>query len=309
MVTDNFSGSMMERFGLTYPVLKGIKPDIIALSMSCWGATGPERDYRAYDPNFAALSGLYDLTGYPDGQPSLSGGRGRLDLFSGAALAFCVAAALVHRTITGEGQFIDLSQWEATNCLIGEAFLDYFMNGRSPTRTGNRDTIMAPHNCYRCRGEDKWVSIAVATDEEWQALCRAIGRPGLAGDERFADAASRWKNQDELDRLISQWTVNYTHYEVTDILQKAGVAAFPSMSREELARDPHLMERGAFVEVAHPEAGLKTFLAPPWRLSATPAEISRHSPLLGEHNEYVFCDLLGMTVEEFAVLVAENVIY
>jgi len=309
VVTDNFSGSMMERFGLTYPVLKGINPDIIALSMSCWGASGPERDYRAYDPNFAALSGLYDLTGYADGMPSLSGGRGRLDLFAGAALAFCVAAALVHRALTGEGQFIDVSQWEATNCIIGDAFMDYFMNGRSPTRTGNRDSLMAPHNCYPCRGDDKWVSIAIATDTEWEAFCHAIGKPDWLSDERFSHAESRWHNQEELDGLVSRWTANYTHYEVTDILQRAGVAAFPSLSREELSRDPHLLERDAFVEVAHPEAGTHTFLAPPWKLSDTPAETTRHSPLLGEHNEYVFCELLGMPMEEFAVLVGEGVIY
>ena len=309
VVTDNYTGSMMERFGLTYPVLKEIKPDIIALSMSGWGASGPERDYRAYDPNFAALSGLYDLTGYPDGMPSLSGGRGRLDLTTGAALAFCVAAALIHREGTGEGQFIDISQWEVANCVIGDSFMDYFMNQRSPTRMGNRDDVMAPHNCYRCQGEDKWVSIAIATNEEWQAFCHTVGKPEWISDPRFADAQSRWQNQSDLDSLISQWTINHTHYEVAEILQRAGVAAFPSMSREELACDPHLIERGAFVEVEHPEAGRQTFLAPPWKLSATSAEITRHSPLLGEDNEHVFCDLLGMPVEEFATLVGDGIIY
>ena len=309
VVTDNYSGSMMERFGLTYPVLKEIKPDIIALSMSGWGASGPERDYRAYDPNFAALSGLYDLTGYPDGMPSLSGGRGRLDLTTGAVLAFCVSAALIHRARTGEGQFIDISQWEATNCIIGDAFMDYFMNQRSPTRMGNRDDFMAPHNCYRCKGDDKWVSIAIATDEEWQAFCHTVDKPDWISDPRFADSTTRWQNQSELDTLISQWTINHTHYEVAEILQRAGVAAFPSMSREELAHDPHLIERGAFVEVEHPEAGRKTFLTPPWKFSATPAEITRYSPLLGEDNEYVFCELLGMPVEEFATLVGEGIIY
>jgi len=309
VVTDNYSGGMMERFGLTYPDLKKIKPDIIALSMSGWGAYGPERDYRAYDPNFAALSGLYDLTGYPDGEPSLPGGRGRLDLCTGAVLAFCVAAALIHREGTGEGQFIDISQWEVANCVIGDAFIDYFMNQRSPTRVGNRDNFMAPHNCYRCKGDDKWVSIAIATDEEWQAFCHAIAKPELIGDHRFADATTRWQNQSELDILISQWTIDHTHYEVTEILQRVGVAAFPSMSREELAHDPHLIERGTFMEVEHPEAGRQTFLAPPWKLSATPAEIARHSPLLGEDNEYVFCELLGMSVEEFATLVGDGIIY
>jgi len=309
VVTDSFSGTMMERFGLDYPALKEVKPDIVAVSMSGWGASGPERDYRAFDPNFAALSGLYDLTGYPDGMPGLPGGRGRLDLTTGAVLAFCVAAALVHRAGTGEGQSIDISQWEVANCVIGDAFMDYFMNGRSPSRVGNRDSVMAPHNCYRCQGEDDWVSIAVATDEEWQALCQAIDAPELASDPWFSSAEGRLKNQEEIDSLVTRWTLGHTHYEATEILQRAGIAAFPSLSREELACDPHLLERGAFVEVAHPEAGVNTFLAPPWRLSATPAEITRHAPLFGEDNEYVFCELLGMPLEEFATLVGEGIIY
>ena len=311
VVTDNYSGGTMERFGLTYSELKKIKPDIIALSMSGWGAYGPERDYRAYDPVFPALSGLNDLTGYPDSQPCalLSANSGRFDLTNGTALAFCVMAALIHRARTGEGQFIDISQWEVANCVIGDTFMDYFMNQRNPNRMGNRDNFVAPHNCYRCKGGDKWVSIAITTDEEWQAFCLTVGKPEWISDPRFADATSRWKNQEEIDNLISQWTINHTHYDVTEILQRAGVAAFPSMSREELAHDPHLIERGAFVEVEHPEAGRQTFLTPPWKLSATPAEITKHSPLLGEDNEYVFCDLLGMPVEEFATLVGEGIIY
>ena len=309
IVSDNYSGGMMERFGLTYPDLKKIKPDIIAISMSGWGAYGPERDYRAYDPIFAALSGFYDLNGYPDGEPGRSDSRGRLDLSTGTALAFCLTAALMHRHSTGEGQFIDLSEWEAMICVLGDAYVDYFMNQRSPTRVGNLDNYMAPHNCYRCQGDDKWVSIAIATDEEWQAFCHAVGKPEWSADPRFTNARNRWQNQSELDGLITQWTINHTHYEATQKLQKVGVAAFPSMSREELAHDPHLIERNVFVEVEHPEAGRQTFLAPPWKLSATPAEITRHSPLLGEDNEYVFCELLGMSVEEFATLVGDGIIY
>ncbi|MCK4722152.1 MAG: CoA transferase, partial [Dehalococcoidia bacterium] len=182
IVSDNYSGGMMERFGLTYPDLKKIKPDIIAISMSGWGAYGPERDYRAYDPIFAALSGLYDLTGYPDGEPGRSDNRGRLDLSAGTALAFCLMTALIHRQSTGEGQFIDLSEWEAMICVLGDAYVDYFMNQRNPTRMGNLDNFIAPHNCYRCQGEDKWVSIAIATDDEWQAFCHAAGRPEWTAD-------------------------------------------------------------------------------------------------------------------------------
>ena len=309
VVTNNFAGGAMERMGLDYTVLAEIKPDIIIVSMSGFGEFGPDKEYRGYDPIFRALSGLTDLTGYPDAPPGRAGASGHADLVNGGALAFAVLAALEYRAKTGNGQFIDISQWEIMNCNIGDAYMDYFMNQRSPTRMGNRDDFMAPHNCYRCRGDDKWVSIAIATDEEWQAFCQAIGNPEWMSDQRFSDAHSRWQNQQELDSLISQWTIDHTHYEVTEILQRAGVAAFPSMSQEELAHDPHLIERGSFVEVDHPEAGRHTFLAPPWKLSATPAEITKHAPLLGEDNEHVFCELLGMPIEEFAILVGEGIIY
>ena len=309
VVTDNYSGGTMEGFGLAYPDLKEVKPDIIVISMSGWGAYGPERDYRAYDPVFAGLSGFFDLTGYPDCPPGKAGSFGRCDLSCGNAFALCILTALIHRAKTGEGQFIDLSQWEVMNCNVGDAYMDYFMNQRSPTRVGNLDESMAPHNCYRCRGEDSWVSIAIATDAEWQAFCQAVGKSEWIGDARFSDAESRWQNQKELDGLISQWTINRTHYEATEILQRVGVAAFPSLKREELPHDPHLVERGAFVEVEHPEAGRHTCLAPPWTLSATPVDITNHAPILGEANEYVFCELMGMPIEEFATLVGEGVIY
>jgi len=309
VVTDNYAGGMMERFGLGYEVLKTVKPDIIQISMSGWGAYGPERDYRAYDPVFAGLSGFFDMTGYPDSPPGKVGSFGRCDLSCGNAFTLCILAALIHRAKTGQGQFVDVSQWEVMNCNMGDAYVDYFMNQRSPTREGNRDELLAPHNCYRCQGEDRWVSIAIGNDEEWQAFCQALGRPEWIGDPRFSGTEGRQQHREDLDSLITEWTVSRTNYEVTEALQRVGVAAFPSLSREELPHDPHLTERGAFVDVVHPEAGSNTCVAPPWRFSSTPADITTHAPLLGEANEYVFLELLGMPVEEFAVMVGEGVIY
>lgn len=309
VVTDNYAGGMMERFGLAYSDLREVKPDIIVISMSGWGAYGPERDYRAYDPVFAGLSGFYEMTGYPDRAPGKVGSFGRCDLSCGNAFTLAILAALIHRAKTGEGQFIDVSQWEVMNCSMGDAYMDYFMNQRSRSRVGNRDEWMAPHNCYRCLGEDKWVSIAVATDDEWLSLCHAVGRPELADDPRFCDMQSRWRNQEELDGLISEWTADRTHYEAARALQQAGVAAFPSLSRRELYEDQHLQQRGAFVEVEHPEAGTHTFVSPPWKMSATPADIGGHAPLLGQDNEQVFLELLGMPLEEFAILVGDGILY
>ncbi len=193
--------------------------------------------------------------------------------------------------------------------LNGDALMDYLMNGRVQTRKGNRDDRMAPHNCYRCRGDDNWVSIAVANDEEWRALCQAMGKPELAEDERFSQAEPRWRNQEALDVVIGEWTKDQDYYDVTRDLQAVGVAAAPSLSNKGLVEDPHLKARGTFVEVEHPVLKKDWVMAPPWRLSETPAAIRRHSPLLGEHNHQVFGELLGMSPEEIARLEQEEVIY
>jgi len=219
-----------------------------------------------------------------------------------------VLAALCYRQRTGQGQYLDLSVRDAVSCHIGDVLLDYTMNRRDQGRRGNRDDTMAPHNCYRCRGDDKWVSIAVATDEEWRSLCRAMGKPELAQDERFAEAYMRWQNQDELDRIIAEWTLNHSHYEVMEILQRASVAAVPSLNCEEIYTDPHFKTRGFVKEIEHPERGKQVVTGPPWRLSVTPTKIET-SPVMGQHNDYVFGELLGVSQSEIAALKAEQVIY
>jgi benzylsuccinate CoA-transferase BbsF subunit len=168
---------------------------------------------------------------------------------------------------------------------------------------------MAPHNCYRCRGEDHWISIAVANDGEWRALCRVMGKPELAEDERFSAAERRLRHQEELDRIIGEWSRDKDDYELMHELQKAGVAATPSLSSKALFEDPHLAARGTFLQVDHPLLGKDWVLSPPWRLSATPARIRRHAPSLGEHTERIFGELLGMSPEEIEALKKEEVIY
>lgn len=307
VVADNFRPRVMDRLGLGYPVLREIKPDIIMVSASSHGAHGPESGYAGYAVTMGPLSGLSQVTGYAGGPPVIM--RSSADLRPGTAAAFATLAALNYHQETGEGQFIDFSAREAISCGIGEVIMDYTMNGRVHSRNGNRDDIMAPHNCYRCQGEDKWVSIAVSNEEEWEALCQAMGNPAWTKEERFGDQFSRWQNQEELDELIEAWTINYTHYEVTGMLQGVGVAAAPSFSNEELFNDPHCQERECFASVNHPEEGELYVLSTPWKFSATPAKVTAAAPLLGEHNEYVFSELLGMPEEEISRLVAEKVLY
>lgn len=306
-VAENFRPGVMDRLGLGYKALAQVKPDLVYLSSSTSGRGGPEQGYIGYAPNFAALGGHAHLTGYPDGPPAALSGC--VDLTSATTAAFILMAALYHRQQTGGGRYIDMSSRETMTVLLGDAILGYAMTGRVPLRQGNRDLIMAPHNCYRCRGEDKWVSIAIGTEEEWQALCRAMGRPELAQDGRFTDAYQRWLHQEELDDFIAAWTDNYTHYEVMKLLQKAGVAATPSLTSEELFQDPHTRARGLFLETHHARMGRRVVMGPPWRFSQCQPPPLRSAPLLGQHNELVFGELLGLPRQEIARLIEERVIY
>ncbi len=306
VASENMRPGAMNKLGLGYEELKKVKSDIIMLSSSAFGSEGPLNRYGGYAPSFAAYSGLTHLTGYSDGPPNPM--TGSTDLMSATTSAFAILTALVHRQETGRGQYIDLSSVESLAVFTGDAIMDFVMNGRVQTRSGNRDRIMAPHNCYRCRGNDKWVSIAIATDEEWAAFCSVAGNPEWAGDTRFADGYSRWKNQDELDKLVTVWTLEHTHYEVTHLLQKVGVPAMPSLSNEEIFADPHFRERGLAAEVEHPAMGKQVVLGPPWKLSETPARVTSASPLLGQHNDYVFGELLGMASPDVQRLIEEEVI-
>jgi benzylsuccinate CoA-transferase BbsF subunit len=172
---------------------------------------------------------------------------------------------------------------------------------------GNRDVIMAPHGCYPCKGEDKWVVIAVSNDEEWKSLCRVMGNPAWSKDEKFSDQYNRWKNQDELNTFVAGWTKKFTHYEVMHKLQKVRVAAGASLNIEEVINDPHSKERGVFVEQNHPVAGKTIVYRSPWTSALTATEAP--APCLGEHNDYVFKELLNMSDEDVAKLVNDKVIY
>ena len=306
VAVQNMRPGAMDRLGLGYEDLKKVKPDIIYLSSSACGATGPEKGYIGYAPTFGALGGAVHLTGYPDAAPQQM--MGAIDLRSAATSAFAILAALCYRQRTGEGQLIDLSSQETISALIGDAIMDYTMNGRNRTRKGNSDEVMAPHNCYRCL-DGKWVTIAIATEEEWKAFCSAIGDPDWTKDHRFSDAYGRQRNQDELDKHVEEWTINHTPYQVMRILQKAGVAAFPSVNSKDLSADRHLKERGMFQRADHPVMGKRIVVAPHWKLSDTPARPCRHAPLFGEHNEYVFGELLGMRLEEINELKEKGIIY
>ncbi|MBI2847117.1 MAG: CoA transferase [Chloroflexi bacterium] len=302
VVIENYSPRVMKNFGLDYAVLRQVKPDIIMISLSGFGANGPYRDYVAYGANIEPMSGLSSLTGYKDGSPTRTG-IPYADPVAAFHAAFAVMAALEYRKRTGKGQHIDLAQYETLTRFIGEAILDYSMNKRAPKRGGNRHSFMAPHGAYRCSGEDSWVAIAASSDEEWQALCKCMDMPELINDTRFVDSHSRYKNQDILNEKVNQWTSRHDKYYVMNLLQKAGVAAGAVLTGKDLFQDPHIKARGFFEEVTHPEVGTYPHHGVSVKLSRTPCHIRMPAPLLGEHNKYVLSELLGIPtrdIESFA---------
>lgn len=309
IVADNFTPGVLEKYGLGYDDLSKIKPDIIVVSLCFAGHTGPLKGTRGYAPIITSLAGLDSIVGYPDERIPCGPRFAYGDHVAALHGALAMLIALVHRNRTGEGQYIDISEWEATTSLLGEPLMEYIMNSRVPGPRGNRDMIMSPHGYYPCKGEGQWVSIAVKTEEEWLSFCQATGNLSWAEDERFCDRYSRLLNQDALDKLVGQWTSQHTPREVTEILQQGGVAAAPFLISREQYEDPHFHERGLFVEVEHPKSGVETFYGIPLKLGDTPGAVRSSGPMLGQHNEYVFKGLLGMPDREFNALVEEKVIY
>ncbi len=234
IVADNFAAGVMEKLGLGYERLRRFKPDLIMISMSGYGQTGPYKGFVGYGPPASAASGMFFGTGYEGGDPGEIG-VSYPDPNAGVFGAFALIAALTHRALTGEGQFIDQSQLETALVMMPEGLLEYEVNQREPVRAGNHDRVMSPNECYRTAGDDQWVSIAVGNEAEWQALCTAMARPNLAQDPRFATAALRKQNEAALDRIITEWTSGRDRWEITKTLQAAGVAAFPAMSNKDLA--------------------------------------------------------------------------
>ena len=309
IVVENYTSRVMKNFGLDYPVLRGINPRIIMIALPAHGGTGPWEDFTGYGYSIEQTAGIPQLTGYPDGLPKTMA-WGFTDPIAGVNGASAVMFALLHRQMTGKGQYIDLSQVEALTSMIGDAMVDWSMNRRIPSRRGNRHPFMAPHGYYRCKGPDTWVGIAVSNDKEWEAFCETIGDPPWTEADEFADCLSRIENQDELDRLVEEWTVQHDPYEVMHTLQNAGVPAGAVLHASELLVDPHLTERGTYQIVDRAVVGSHPYLLPsaPERFSKCPARIRRPAPLLGQDNDYVLKRLLGMSDKEVQDLADEHII-
>ncbi|MFH1652010.1 MAG: CoA transferase [Chloroflexota bacterium] len=306
-VVENFTPRVMANWGLDYPRLREVKPEIIMVSLSLMGQTGPWRDYAGFGPTVHAFSGLTALTAFPGGPP-VGPGFAYADHVAGLFASLALTGALEQRRRTGKGQHVDLAEVEAVVSVLGGAVADCSRSGREPVTQGNRSPAAAPRDVYRCRGRDRWCAVSVPDETAWRGLKAALGRPAWAEEARFATPEARQENQEELDGLISAWTATRTAVQVMRTLRRHGVPAGVVQSAADLARDPHLKARGFFVSLPHPGLGETVADASPLRFSRTPAAYRRAAPLPGQDNDAVFRGLLGLTKAETAALRRQGVI-
>ncbi len=310
VVAENFTSRVMEKWRLTYNHLQQVKPDLVMISLSMQGRTGPHRDALGFGTVLQAAAGLAYLTGWPDRPPSIPGVAytdWTTPLFGLVALL----AALDYRQRTGQGQYIDVSNLEASVHCLDTAILDYTVNGRLQSRAGNEWMVgdlpgAAPHGVYRCLGTNRWCAIAVVNDRDWQRFCEVLGHPPWTQDARFATVLSRVKHRDELNALVEAWTSQQPVAEVMTRLQMAGIAAGVVQNAADLACDRQLDHRGQAIFLEHPEVGVQRYDAPAFQLAASPAQ-PRPVPTLGQHNAYVYQGLLGLSEAEYEALEAEGV--
>jgi crotonobetainyl-CoA:carnitine CoA-transferase CaiB-like acyl-CoA transferase len=307
IVLENFTPGVMEKWGLGYEELKQLKSDIIMVRQSGFGTYGPYVHQPAFGMILAAIAGLPNFIGWPNGLPLPVGISAYTDSIGPRFASAALIAALDHRDKTGEGMFLDISHFETTIYFLLPAVLDYVANGRKPKRIGNASHSAAPHGVYRCQGDDRWCAIAVLNDEEWKSFCNVIDKPELVEDPRFQTSFDRVKNRDELDRMVNEWTVHLTAEEVMVKLQSVGVPAGVVKNGADIYNDPQLRHRNYFWELKHPEMGPFTHLGQSFVLSKTPAEARRPSPCLGEHTESICKEFLNMSDDEFAQLSQKGV--
>jgi crotonobetainyl-CoA:carnitine CoA-transferase CaiB-like acyl-CoA transferase len=315
VVAEGFSPGVLERWGLGYEEQKKIRPDVIYVKQSGMGAFGTYGRFRAVGPIAAALSGMTEMSGLPSPAQPAGWGYSFLDWFGAYSMALSVLAALYHRDVTGEGQWIDASQTEAGIMLTQVPVLDHSAHGRAYERTGNRDAYqqIAPQGIYRCAGDDRWIAVTCATQAHWEALAGVAGQPGWLTDPRFADMVGRRKHHDELDGLITAWTADLEPYELMHRLQAAGVpAGVCQTAGDRCDSDPQLAHLGWLFELTGTRIGRWPLAGMPVKMSASPPYLGgrgdRAAPLYGEDNTAILGGLLGLSDEEIAALTEQGVL-
>ncbi|OGO50557.1 MAG: hypothetical protein A2148_02670 [Chloroflexi bacterium RBG_16_68_14] len=317
----NMTPRIIERWRLTYDELVKVRPDIIAAYQPMQGFDGPHRDFLGFGAVLGPITGFNHLTGFPNRPPTGLGTNYPDYVINPIHTLTAILAALRYRRRTGRGQRIELAQIESAVAALAPAVMDCTVNGRSQTRAGNRLPHAAPHGAFRCQGikvptpfgeqdEQRWCVIACFNEGQWSALRTAMGDPAWARDGRFATLPGRKQHEDELEQRIEQWTAQRSPEEVMETLQASGVpAAVVQNARDCLESDPHLRERSYYVYLDHPEAGRTAYDGPGFRLSKTPAQYRTPAPCLGEHNQQVCKEILGLSDDEIADLIVEQVLH
>jgi crotonobetainyl-CoA:carnitine CoA-transferase CaiB-like acyl-CoA transferase len=306
VAAESFRAGVMKRLGLGFDDLRAVKQDVILLSLSSCGQNGPDSHFAGYAPLFGAWGGLGWMTGYADGPPVEM--RHVMDHSAGVHAAVATMGALHQRRRTGKAQHIDLAAREVASAMIGDALVQASL-GQTPVRPGNKHLSMAPHGVYATMQPDRWLTLAVRSDIEWQALVRELDRPAASSDPRFATTQARLRHSDELDALLTQWLAVCNADDTAERLQRAGACAHVSWSTQDIADDPHLRARGATTEVSGPDIPPRLAVGAPARFSKTDAVgIRRLTPKLGQDENYVFGELLGLSSAQRADLEKREVI-
>ena len=306
VVGESFTAGKMEKHGLGYEDLKKIKPDIIMFRTCAHGKTGPLSVQPSTGFSLTTLSGFNSMCSWPD-RPSSPVSGPYTDFIAPLFGGLAIVAALDYRRRTGKGQCSDLSQHEAVINFVTPIMLDYDVNQRELTPTGNQYAYAAPHGAYRCKGDDRWCAIAVFTDEDWDRFCNVIGNPVWTKEKKFSTLLNRVKNHHELDTFVEEWTINFKAEEVMEMMQAAGVPAGVVSNAQDLFEDPQLKHYHHFHELDHPAMGKCAFYqGPGFRLSEADYEVAR-PPLLGEHNEYVYTEILGIADDDFVKWMQDGV--
>jgi crotonobetainyl-CoA:carnitine CoA-transferase CaiB-like acyl-CoA transferase len=315
VVAENFSPRVMGNLGIDYEALRQIRPDLVMISLSAYGGSGPWRNTLGIGGTVEPTSGQSSLLGYRDSQP-LNSGQMLPDPVGGYYGYGAIVTALLHRARTGEGQYIDLSMQEANNTFIGDAQLEYELTGNVRGRLGNRHLTFTPHGIYPAlsdggNGSDgvhgRWIALAAESEAQWASLCSVAARPDWREDPRFASNAARKQHEDALDEAIAAWTAGEDRDALAARLSAAGLPAAPVFNGDEVAADEVFRERGVIEQVTHPEVGTRLQVGVPYHYSRTPARVTRPSPLIGEHSAEVLDEFLGIGAAEYQQLVEKGV--
>ncbi len=307
VVTESFSPKAMRAWGLDYPAIRKIKPEIIMLSSCLMGQTGPLASFAGFGNLAAAISGFHNLTGWADRPPAGPFGA-YTDYVSPRFTAIAIMAALEYKRRTGKGQYIDQSQAEASLHFLTPALLDYSVNGRGDFRAGNSDPDFAPHGVYPSKGEDRWVAVVCKTEDNFIALCDLMKHSELVRDPRFRTLADRHKNASALDEIISNWSRELEPREAERLAQARGIPAHAVQNSAEFYTDPQVAARGHFVELPHPVYGKTIVEGSRTKLSRTPAQARRAAPTLGQDNQYVLEKILGYSEEQIGEIAGSGVL-